>query len=448
MGYKSKFKGAEIDARLEKMVNVTYAELVALRDEGKLIAGQMYRMTDYETTCTWENTQVAGHPFDLVLTALDSKTLDEKCSAIWSERDTDGYFANSNLAAWDVRYCLDNDIKRFDWALMGGHMLLIYDDYGEYAAVQDGTTEIEGVTYYKWSASNGWAVFYTKTINPQQGEEIIGVEIGYEDNSWTAYVAGFENRPNGKGVIYRLIDEVENCVHYDFKNIMFALPLTEGVLDGENGIETFCYTFSILDDSTHTIEDISTIYPDFCFRNSIGLKSKGNAFLNRGLNGCMDNTIGDECVGNIFGDQSVCNVLEDYCENNCFGDSAASNILRIYCSDNFFKDSCYENKLGISCRNNNIGEAFTNNILGNYVSDNTFCDFFINNVIDYNCQSNKFVNDSTGSFSMAVQNYHISNISDMEIHVARQRWYNTYIMAGQYDNIEYCVDDILNQTPE
>ena len=52
MGYKSKFKGSEIDERLEKMVNVTYAELVALRDEGKLIAGQMYRMTDYETTCT------------------------------------------------------------------------------------------------------------------------------------------------------------------------------------------------------------------------------------------------------------------------------------------------------------------------------------------------------------------------------------------------------------
>jgi hypothetical protein len=34
MEYKSKFKAAEIDARLEKMVNVTYAELVALRYKG------------------------------------------------------------------------------------------------------------------------------------------------------------------------------------------------------------------------------------------------------------------------------------------------------------------------------------------------------------------------------------------------------------------------------
>lgn len=135
MEYKSKFKAAEIDARLEKMVNVTYAELVTLRDEGKLIAGQMYRMTDYETTCTWENTQVAGHPFDLVLTALDNKTLDEKCSAIWSERDTDGYFANSNLPAWDVRYCLDNDTERFDWALMGGTVLKVFAMGQEYEAI-------------------------------------------------------------------------------------------------------------------------------------------------------------------------------------------------------------------------------------------------------------------------------------------------------------------------
>lgn len=220
MGYTSKFKGAEIDARLEKMVNVTYAELVALRDEGKLIAGQMYRMTDYDTTCTWENTQVAGHPFDLVLTALDNKTLDEKCSAIWSERDTDGYFANSNLAAWDVRYCLDNDKSRFDWAQQKGKYLYANDGYDDYIGVLDGTIVIDGQTYFKWPCINYDSVLMTAVENPKQGDEIYVADTGYEEDYWNAVVTQFIEAEDGKGVIYRIVDEYYNDCDYDFKNIL------------------------------------------------------------------------------------------------------------------------------------------------------------------------------------------------------------------------------------
>lgn len=98
----------------ELMTETTYADLVTLREAENLVAGMKYRMTDYETFTSKVGSQSAGHPFDLVITALDNKTLDEKCSAIWSERDTDGYFAECNLPAWDVRYCLDNDTKRFN----------------------------------------------------------------------------------------------------------------------------------------------------------------------------------------------------------------------------------------------------------------------------------------------------------------------------------------------
>lgn len=224
MGYTSKFKGAEIDAQLEKMVNVTYAELKALRDEGKLIAGQMYRMTDYETTCTWENTQVAGHPFDLVLTALDNKTLDEKCSAIWSERDTDGYFANSNLPAWDVRYCLDNDQSRFDWAQMGGRIVTVefngmYPSGGSAGEI----FTIDGVKYHSWGLKLGGQGIFglcekefpvvgdTMLLSPN-GQNIFG----------SAIVSNVQELPIGKGVIYSLTDERSNTCSYDFKNIMHS----------------------------------------------------------------------------------------------------------------------------------------------------------------------------------------------------------------------------------
>lgn len=42
---------------------------------------------------------------------------------------------------------------------------------------------------------------------------------------------------NGKGVIYRMIDEFNNDVPYDFKNIQFKRKLTQGELDLDNGID-------------------------------------------------------------------------------------------------------------------------------------------------------------------------------------------------------------------
>ena len=102
------------------MINGTWVELKALRDDGKLIAGMKYRMIDYDTYTSQEGTSSAMHPFDLILTALDESHFSEECSAIQSARDVDGYFANSNLGAWKVWYCLDNNISRFSWAAVNG----------------------------------------------------------------------------------------------------------------------------------------------------------------------------------------------------------------------------------------------------------------------------------------------------------------------------------------
>ena len=281
MGYTSKFKGAEIDARLEKMVNVTYAELVALRDEGKLIAGQMYRMTDYETTCTWENTQVAGHPFDLVLTALDNKTLDEKCSAIWSERDTDGYFANSNLAAWDVRYCLDNDKGRFDWA-KGGKLLTFdmspyFSWLTEVKATLTGKYEYDGTEYHKWEATAEGELVYilTETDSPKGGDLAL-MYVGAEDETIEVDILSVFAEENGKGVIYRMIDEYENSVPYDFKNIMFLRTLRDSRFDN-NGVSLYCYTFNV-NTYDNAIADLS-IKEGSCLNSFIDKASRNNVII-------------------------------------------------------------------------------------------------------------------------------------------------------------------------
>jgi hypothetical protein len=378
------------------MTEVTYAELVELRDGKKLIPGHIYRMTDYEATCTWENTQVAGHPFDLVLTALDNKTLDEKCSAIWSKRDTNGYFANSNLSAWDVRYCLDNDFHRFNWAQLGGKFLIAYDEWDEYIAFQDGTIDINGVTYVKWSATNGWAILCTKTDTPQYGEEIIVIEIGYEDNPWAAFADSIEERVGGKGVIYRMIDECNNDCPYDFKNIMFIRPLTEGVLDGENGVDTFCYTFSCIQMEMYMplsaedliIEDQSVKEPYCCYNNRFASYCVDNVFLTFSEDYCYSNSFGTGCYNNSFGTD---------CYNNSFGTDCVESIFGNGCQNNTFGYNCYTNSFGENCQNNTFGDACYSNTFGDYCYSNTFGNYCSYNTFGDNCYYNTFGGDCSSN---------------------------------------------------
>lgn len=96
------------------MTSITYSELKALRDSGSLVAGMFYRITDYVCTTAQDNTRAMANQFDIIVQAISSSALSEEASADHHEGDT--YFADSNLGAWELRYCLDNDTSRFAWA--------------------------------------------------------------------------------------------------------------------------------------------------------------------------------------------------------------------------------------------------------------------------------------------------------------------------------------------
>ena len=95
------------------ITEVTYGELVELRNNSKLIPGKQYRIIDYITTTVQENTRSAGNQFDIIVTADDEKTLNENARAIQHKGDT--YFNTSNLSAWEIKYSLDNN-KQYEWA--------------------------------------------------------------------------------------------------------------------------------------------------------------------------------------------------------------------------------------------------------------------------------------------------------------------------------------------
>ena len=242
---------------------------------------------------------------------------------------------------------------------------------------------------------------------------------------------------NGKGVIYRMIDEFNNDCPYDFKNIQFkrykitkanqsALVGTYLATDNPQAaisIDTndfiWCYTFS--NNSKDSSINSSTVHTNI-------IKPEINA-------GCA-------IINNIV-------FLGGICSNNIFGNS---------CSYNSFGSICSYNSFGNDCSHNSFGNSCSYNIFGNNCSDNSFGINFLNNTIgDYN-SSNKFENNvqyvefsGKGTTDKYIQNYHIKQgmtftLSTKHTITAKAGLNYETTVAKKSDGtvVEYCEADLLN----
>ena len=335
------------DAVTTLVQSITWSDLKAKRDAGELTPGMQYRITDYQCTTTTEGTKSAGHAFDIIATADDESTLNEVARAIKHDGETD-YFANNDLSAWQIWYCLDNNTTRFGWA--------------------DST--------------------------------------------------------NGKGVIYRMIDEWNNDVPYDFKNIQFYRQWDEDKqlwsTISTDAVGVPCYTFSSEGDSS-AIEftDMTLMLDRQVYGNTIKAYALSNQVLNNNCffgegcnynifgydcqnntlesscnntfgNRCNDNTIKSDCQNNTFGSGCNCNIFGYSCQNNTFGNSCTNNTFDNGCEHNTFGNICDNNNLGNSCGNNIFGNCCTNNILGSNSSANSFGNICQNNTFENSCNNNTF----------------------------------------------------------
>ena len=315
-------------AGLDKVLlfeSITWAELKSLKDSGNLAPGTKYRITDYITTTTQENTKSAGNQFDIIVEALTENTLSELASACLHEGDT--YFSSQgcNLEAWQLWYDLDNDTEKYEWA----------------------------------------------------------------------------DTENGKGVIYRMIDEKRNDCPYDFKNILFYNNIYNSNTTPDNYYYTFAY---VLIDALYD----GTVKSDVqrCYGNVIKPYYSSFQSLNQNIfknisvsDNCYHNSFGNNCYHNSFGDSCYSNSFGDSCYSNSFGDSCHSNTFEndCYhitfgngCYSNSFGDSCHSNTFGFECNNNTFGNSCHYNTFGNDFQYNTFGDYFYSNIFGDYCYSNIF----------------------------------------------------------
>ena len=376
-----------VDFVRSSLESITYAGLKTLRDEGKLVPSRYYRITDFVTTVANDpEARSAGHPFDIIILATDKTKLQEECYAIQHEGDT--YFANCNLAAWKIWYCLDNDNTKYAWA----------------------------------------------------------------DTS------------NGKGVIYRMIDEWQNDCPYDFKNIMFSRTVTAGGLN----IDGAYYTFSWVNEANE-VEDASIVgqtltndegtvngvhdnlisvsdaYHLGISNNTMAFALNGNVFVSEysydgglfyGIYGnhfainCYNNTFGNNCFNNTFGNQCYQTTFGNGCSDNSFGHSCNSNSFGDDCSYNSFGNGCNSNTFGNDCSTNSFGNNFYYNTFGNFCVCNSFGNDYARNTFGKNCYSNSFGNDcDSNSFG---NNFNFNTLgNDIEyIEIPTEKIYHTQILNG------------------
>ena len=416
-----------------QIISISYTDLKMLRDNAQLIPGQQYRITDYECTTSQENTKSAGHKFDIIVTADDEGTLNEDARAIATEENfLDGsYFVDDGDHCVYVGERIVDGVKVYFWKPVDG-----YDDdtYGYYSQLPIEelvklSKEELFKTSFAWKDSDAplmWGNFENATFSSYKiypyfaSSNLSAWKIWYcLDNDTTRFA--WADGTNGKGVIYRMIDEFDNDIPYDFKNIQFKHPKdtttyphyyytfasgnVEDNTDCSLNIACVCYSNTIKNttlkgeniNETPMILNQIIFIGNICFSNTFGYDCQTNSFgnfcgYNTFGNGCTGNTFGDGCIGNTFGDNFGSNTFGDNCTDNSFGDNFRSNTLGNNCQYNTFGNDYLNNTFGSNYRNNTFGSNYGNNTFGDDYQYNIFGNYYGNNTFGSSYSSNTFGN--------------------------------------------------------
>ena len=296
--------------------DVTWSELVSLRDSKKLVKGTQYRITDYNCTTAQEDTQSAGHQFDIIVVADDDHTLNENARAVKHAGDT--YFSGATLEAWEIKYSLDNDDKRFYWAVTGATG--------------------RGVIYYMKDEWNNECPYdfkniqFKRKLTDGQYDDTGGVETFVY--TFNAYDLDNETINDASNMVGR--DAIDDGTQYCFSN---TIKPTYRIYASNIGIcllndIVFLNLFSLRDN--RYFESYFNIFGNSCNSNTFG-------------NYCISNTFGNYCGGNIFGNYCGDNTFGNYCNSNTFGNICSDNTFGNYCGGNTFGNSCNSNTFGNIC---------------------------------------------------------------------------------------------------
>ena len=331
---------------VEILTEITYSDLVTLRNASGLTPGQQYRITDYVTTTAQENTQSAGHQFDVIVTADDENHLNEVTRAILHSEDT--YFASCKLEAWELKYCLDNDTNRFAWA---------------------DTTNGKGVIYYMKDEFNNELGYDFKNVQYKRWK-VADAHVG---------------RTGINGKYYGVLGtQCKNISIPDETDFIWCYTFCDETELTDNSISGICFENSFYDNAKNR----NIVLFGTSYYNKLN-DSKNNTFIDLQRNNI---TLIEDCIlvhfqnntniyqiykcsvagatENIF--QSFYNTsLDEGFQLNMFLGSTSSNVIGKNFRRNFVSEMHYCN-IGDNCKQNHFSSRFYYNNLSNNVSRSHF----------------------------------------------------------------------------
>ena len=385
-----------------KPVKATYEEMTEMRDQGKLIPGQLYRITDYVTTTAQAETQSAGHPFDIIVMATAADALSEDALAVRHEGDT--YFKDANIEAWRLKYTLDNDYDRFAWCQRES-IVISNQEY-----LRSESDDVSGANYpYCWKHDN--TKRYTNTLTPTAGTD---VAKGNTAGTGTNYQIQTVNHIDGtqRGVIYWMQDEWGNECPYDFKNIMFKrykITATSKIVEGQEVLadlkDTYLGFRQLVQNGT------GQLYPQNCTMST----SDTRWSFALSLNGTQDLTlqVGHHCTGNVV-------------EPCFFGSKQYLNNVTLQATGS--TDDSYNNHIDGTSHSISMGSGCYNNTLTQGSHSCTLSSNSYNNTLS-SSGSNTLSSDS--SYNTLSSSYN-NTLSSSESNTLSSSWYNT--LSSSYNN--------------
>ena len=398
-------------------MNITYNELVTLRDNAQLIPGQQYRITDYITNTIQENTKSAGHQFDIIVTADNENTLNEVARACKTEFDLEKYkdaFSNSwaeHMSYVGIYEYEGKEYHLYESEAQDLQMLMdfnsqnilegIYLDAAYPYTLYPAYCRQKEESWGEWNIGHDFAENIAFKYNLAEdtyffSSNLVAWQIWYcLDNDTDRFA--WADATNGKGVIYYMKDEFNNECPYDFKNIKFKHP------NDTKTYPDYYYTFTII--SSGAVNDYS-LDGAYCYGNTMCRYVDGekqmvneNVFINTQKYQCHSNSFGNNCRLNAFGSGCYYNTFGNECYFNSFGNYCPINSFDDYCYYNTFGNECYFNSFGNYCYSNRFGENCRNNSFDDYCYNNSFGYGCWYNTFGEDCRYNNFGNKCySGSF--------------------------------------------------
>lgn len=381
------------------VVKVKYAELLELINNDGLVAGNWYRITDYHTIILSSRATCIGTRFDIIAMALTANTLSEN---VWFlQNDADTYLIDSNLKSWRGKYCVKNDVTRFNFLNAYKTMMVLNSEtaYVRYEAADfqdDNETQYYGwkpltCDVYTFKADTEPYIATGATIPSNKlhydsekdvvfttvelpeisvvSEEVYGYyeyPYGYNGvrNSSTIYddetnpipTAAVTNvYPVSMGAIYSLTDEFGNSAPYDFKSILFTWS--------EDNVSGFTFS-KYTGNNKYDAADASVMNAEPVYRNVIDELYEGftdsstQEYQRLSLNRIIH---GDKCIENSYGIGCADMYILGECRNNRWSGNSGNNKFKSDVIGNYFYPEFDNNYFEIAVKGNLIMEYFTQN---------------------------------------------------------------------------------------